>query len=153
MALGDIYPVFAAQDYIKVVFSSLIVKMDSLKAKYPGGVQPFAKEFGACCTRDLAAICMMSGEYLEKPTQKLLGLGFEWDTDMAAFDANCAIMGQLARYHLAKDKDNIPTDAETGYDWLEGEATDTCVYFRYRPQGSEPSKAQDEEQGGAHGHS
>ncbi len=134
-AYGDIYPVFAAQDFIKVVFSSLIVKMDSLKAKYPGGVQAFVEEFGACCTRELAAICMMSPEYMEKPAQKLLDLGFEWDTDMAAYDANCSIMGQLARYHLAEDKDNIPTDADTGYDWLEAEVVGDCAHVRYRPPG------------------
>ena len=154
MAYGDIYPVFAARDYIKVVFYALIVKVDSIKAKHPGGVQAFVEEFGACCTRDLAALCMMSAEYLDKPTQRLLDLGFEWDTDMAAYDANCSIMGQTARYHLAKDKDNIPADAETGYDWLEGEVVGDCVHVRYRPE----TEAEEENRpgngkGGAHGHS
>ena len=53
---------------------------------------------------------------------------------MAAYDANCSIMGQVVRYHLSKDKDNIPTDAETGYDWLEGEVVGDCVHLRYRLQ-------------------
>lgn len=92
LRMSDLFPIFKREPFIYVVHHAIVLKIESVRARYPGGMKRFADDHGSYFTHELAAICSMSAQDMDEISEELIVLGFKWDEGMAAIDAGMASM-------------------------------------------------------------
>ena len=117
----DLRIVFQASEYIGCVFLSLVVKIDSLNEKYPGGIKAFDQKHNVTCNRDLAVICAMALDDLAEAVSDLDTHGFVNGDDVVLFDAASDVLAQVAFEHSGLDNAlHDYSKPDLGVNWLEG---------------------------------
>ncbi len=108
---------FNSEEHIRCVFHTLVIRMDSLKDKYKGGVRTFVEKHAPICNRKLAVTCAMGGEDLEGVIKDMVECGLIGQEDFACFDAMSEAMG----YELMKSGGESPErDVTFVINWLKG---------------------------------
>jgi hypothetical protein len=110
-------PVFDSDEEIRCVFITLVVKVESLRKKYRGGIGKFLERYGARCNRKLAYLCTMGGEDLDEPIMDLQMNGLTFGDDFICFDAANRALG----IELTKDFDkDVSENISFPVEWLRG---------------------------------
>jgi hypothetical protein len=110
-------PVFDSDEEIRCVFITLVVKVESLRKKYRGGIGKFLDRYGARCNRKLAYLCTMGGEDLDEPIMDLQMNGLTFGEDFICFDAANRALG----IELTKEFDkNVSESISFPVEWLRG---------------------------------
>ena len=65
---------------------TLVIKNDSLRLKYPGGLKAFIEKYLARCNRHITASCTMSGPEFLDEVDDIGDHGLGLDEDFWAFD-------------------------------------------------------------------
>jgi hypothetical protein len=106
--------IFQEGRYVKCIYFSLVIKMEALENKYPGGPKGFSERYIFKCNRDIAVIVAMSFGYLDEVMIDLEKAGLVYGKDTFIFDAT-----RLGVWHTCHAKDD---KVDIRVDWLVGEA-------------------------------
>ena len=87
MLTTDMVLKFTSERELRCVFYSLIVRIDAVRARYPGGLRAFVDKHHCRANRDLAVIVSMGGDnVLEKAIEDMESNGLEPREDFSVFD-------------------------------------------------------------------
>ena len=115
--------IYTSDKELKCVFSSLVIRVEALRAKYKGGVAAFAEKHCAVCNRNIVAYSAMSDMYLEKPIRDLLESGLSPKDDFVNVDA-----GPLVMFSSQYQGQEI----DLGADWLKGYMQGSGVFVSFK---------------------
>jgi hypothetical protein len=122
----DLLLVFKADQHIRCYFYSLIVKVDALNKKYPGGLPAYMKKHrGVRCNRDLAVLCAMNMDDLAKAGIDITDHGLIGQKEAIVIDATSLAM-YIGEYHKAK----------FGIPWLAGYYRKNVTMLRLAERGN-----------------
>jgi hypothetical protein len=85
--------VFDSRNKVRCVFFTLVVKLETLKEKYKGGILAFLKRHGARSNRNFAYMCVMNENDLTVPILDIKKRGLISDLDFVCFDATWRALG------------------------------------------------------------
>jgi hypothetical protein len=83
----DLKMAFFADEGLRCVFHNVVVKVESLRTKYPGGLKAFVNKYSAFCNRDLAVDCSMNSYDLDETIMDIQNNGLVFMTDYVCLDA------------------------------------------------------------------
>ena len=109
--------VFKRNRKLRVIFTSVIVRNESLGEKYPGGLAEFIHSHGGECNNQITTVWSMSGWEIEKVMADMLDQGLTHGVDFK-FLAGGHYAIDIA---LHPDRDRDPHPVDFGVDWLKGQ--------------------------------
>ena len=121
--------IFSSDDEIRCVFHTLVVKTESLKIKYPGGVRAFVEQYNGRCNKKLAVICGMGEEDLDDAFTDIENSGLIDRLDFAYFDASRDAM-EYALFKKLYGK--MGRQVDFSIDWIEGYVHNGGTIVRYK---------------------
>jgi len=116
--------IYDSEKPVRCVFNTLVVKTQSLKKKYEGGLAAFVNRYQPQCCKGLAVLCAMGTEDLYEPIEDLERSGLVGQEDFACFDASSLALGVEVMRRLGHE---TPSDVKLPLTWLKGYARDGGV--------------------------
>ncbi|NLH76577.1 MAG: hypothetical protein GX465_06025 [Acidobacteria bacterium] len=98
---------YRAEEQIKCVFYSLVVRNEAVKKKWRARLKDYWRRYGAVYNDDITATCFM-GPYWDEQYGELIEKGLEAGRDFVLFDASNVIL----------EKDGTAFPFKTG--WIGG---------------------------------
>lgn len=141
----NLRPVFNSEEEIRCVFYNVIVKMQSLRLKYPGGIKAFMERHTAYCNRHLAVVCSMGSADLDGLVEELLKAGFVDREDFVCCTDDSMWIPLMER--LRPDFGAPSGSAvDLPVDWLEARMQSNGTVFRFVEQsiGRKPQSRRNE---------
>jgi hypothetical protein len=109
--------VFNADEPIRCVFHTLVVRINALREKYKGGVRAFVETHKPRCNSSLVALCAMSEEDLYEPILDLEKNGLVAEEDFESFDAAGRVIGFAMSLKVGM---GYPEELKFDAPWLKG---------------------------------
>ena len=116
--------IYDSEKPVRCVFYTLVVKTESLKQKYEGGLAAFVNRYQPQCCKGLAVLCAMGTEDLYEPIEELERSGLVGQDDFTCFDASSLALGVEVMRRLGHE---TPSDVKLPLTWLKGYARDGGV--------------------------
>ncbi|PKN67332.1 MAG: hypothetical protein CVU57_03030 [Deltaproteobacteria bacterium HGW-Deltaproteobacteria-15] len=131
--------VFSEDEKIFCVCTALVIKMNSLRAKFQGGPKAFAEKFDAVFNRDIAAVCSMDDQETDRYVKDLLDSGMVYKIDFAHIDAFChGLIYSMNKAHCPQDNTGDAIKLEV--DWLIGGMLDGGLWISLKPKSGHAGK-------------
>ena len=128
---------FDSEEEIRCAFLTLVVKVESLRKKYKEGMGKFMERHGARCNRNLAYLCAMGGEDLDKPVLDLQMNGLTFGEDCFCFDAAWKLLGiEMAR----KFDKEVSEEVRFPVEWLTGRIHNGTMLISFAEKMQEAKK-------------
>jgi len=116
--------IYDSEKPVRCVFYTLVVKTESLRQKYEGGIAAFVNRYQPQCCKGLAVLCAMGTEDLYEPIEDLERSGLVGKEDFACFDASSLALGVEV---MSRRRHEIGLDVKLPLQWLKGYAKDGGV--------------------------
>ncbi len=114
---------------IECCLEAVVVKTESLKIKYPGGLRHFTEKCIAQCNRDIAVICAIDDDEIVVCIEELLEHGLLPKKDFIRLDAFSEVL--LSERKKGQQAVGI-CGPELGVDWLKGSIHGHSVLLEYQ---------------------
>jgi hypothetical protein len=124
--LGELRLIHVSERKMRCVFHTLVVKRNALKEKYDGGVKAFAEKHVARFNKDLAIICVMSGEDLDEAILYIRRSGLKLDEDYKYFHALT-----ITSEEIIHEMPELAEETDFGTEWLRGYPHDRGMMVYY----------------------
>ena len=109
--------------------AAVVVKTESLRSKFPGGLRYFNEECIACGNKDIAVICAMDDDELSFCIEKLLEHGLLPEEDFVRLDAFSELL-IAERSKQGQGKKIYQPDMGVG--WLKGSIDRNGLIIEYQ---------------------
>lgn len=126
----DLHIVHSSSEKLRCLFSSVVIRNDSLNAKYKGGVRAFVETHRAITNRDISVFFSM-GDEIDDAVRDLHANSLAGGEDFTFVDA-----GSYA-IEMAFEKKEYPHNISVGVDWLKARYADDGVWVWYSKRGSD----------------
>jgi hypothetical protein len=126
----------ADMERMKICFCCLVIKLSSLREKYPGGPRAFFKKYIGRCNRDIFVMCEMADWYLDEPIHDMQEHGLIYKVDFAHIEES--IFSTLGRE--IREDEEIIEDGDCGIKWLSVITRNDGIYVCFRKNETEDQR-------------